>query len=33
MVFMDGLTNSEGTGVGVVMISPQGEEIKLTVRL
>lgn len=33
MIFVDGLSNNEGSGVGVVLIAPQGEEIKLIVRL
>lgn len=32
-VFMDGSSNSEGSGVGTVLISPQGDEMKLVVRL
>lgn len=31
MVFLDGLANSKGSGVGVVLISPQGEETKLAI--
>lgn len=33
MVFVDGSANNEGTSVGVVLISPQGEETKLNVSL
>lgn len=33
MIFVDGSANNEGSGVGAILISPQGEEIKLVVRL
>lgn len=33
MIFIDGSTNNECNGVEVVLISPQGEETKLVVRL
>lgn len=29
MVFIDGSTNSKGNGMGVILISPEGEETKL----
>ncbi|XP_073119533.1 uncharacterized protein [Henckelia pumila] len=32
-VYVDGSSNSEGCGVGVLLISPQGDEIRLAVRL
>ncbi|XP_073121516.1 uncharacterized protein [Henckelia pumila] len=32
-VYVDGFSNSEGCGVGVLLISPQGDEIRLAVRL
>lgn len=33
MLFLDGSANSEGSGVGEILVSPQGEETKLTVWL
>lgn len=33
LVFVDGSSNSEGSRVGVVLISTQGDEIKLVVQL
>ncbi|XP_073304191.1 uncharacterized protein [Primulina huaijiensis] len=32
-VYVDGSSSKEGSGVGVVLISPVGEEVKLAVRL
>ncbi|XP_073129182.1 uncharacterized protein [Henckelia pumila] len=32
-VYVDGSSNSEGCGVGVLLISPQGDDIRLAVRL
>ncbi|XP_074577531.1 uncharacterized protein LOC141833939 [Curcuma longa] len=31
--YVDGAANKQGSGVGVVLVSPQGEEIRLAVRL
>lgn len=33
MVFVDESANSEGYGVGVILMSPQGEKTKLVMRL
>lgn len=33
MVFVDGSTSKEGSGVGVILISSKREEIKLAIQL
>lgn len=30
---MDGSTTQEGSGIGILLVSPQGDEIKVTVQL